>query len=120
MRKEIRVDQLRDIYYKLKPEGKWFDAGGMQFFRTVIFDSYRVEKDGVFVGCLFLTQETGTFGDTETRKFTIRWLKPDGEVISLPEFFTIETRHKADKLFKEYLLKLETHGFLNPDENLEV
>ena len=35
MRKEIRTDQLRDIYYKLKPDGKWFYAGNMRFFRTV-------------------------------------------------------------------------------------
>lgn len=119
MRKEIRADQLRDIYLKLKPRGKWFDSNSMSFFKTVIFDSYKVEKDGVFVGCLFLTQETQTGVDAETIKFTIRWLRPNGNVISLPKFFEIETRYKADKLFKEYLLELETNGFLNSDDDLE-
>ena len=108
----INVSVLKNHYKKFKPKGTWFNATEMRFFNTEIYEVCEVyAEDENFMGCLFITSEifNGSYGGSE-KKYSIRWLKTNGNVETIPEFFHYPTMHKAKKDFKIYLAQLETTG----------
>ena len=110
MIKHIDVAGLKNHYKKFKPNGTWFNDTEMKFFNTLIYDLCEVYKGKKFLGCLFITSEIFSSSSADVKKFSIRWLKTDGNVETIPEFFHYPTMHKAKKDFKIYLAQLETTG----------
>ena len=107
----ISVAGLKNLYKKLKPSGTWFNATEMRFFNTEIFEICEVyAEDENFMGCLFITSEIFNGSSKSEKKYSIRWLKTNGCVETVPEFFHYKTKVKANKDFKAYLAQLETTG----------
>ena len=106
----ISVAGLKNHYKKFKPSGTWFNATEMRFFNTEIFEICEVSKGEKFLGCLFITSEIFNGSSKSEKKYSIRWLKTDGNVETVPEFFHYKTKYKAEKEFKNYLTQLETTG----------
>lgn len=106
----ISVAGLKNHYKKFKPSGTWFNATEMQFFNTEIHNICEVYNGEKFLGCLFITSEIFNGSSKSEKKYSIRWLKTDGNVETVPEFFHYKTKYKAEKDFKNYLSQLETTG----------
>ena len=106
----INVSVLKNHYKKFKPNGTWFNATEMRFFNTEIYEVCEVYKGEKFLGCLFITSEIFNGSSKSEKKYSIRWLKTDGNVETVPEFFHYKTKYKAEKEFKNYLTQLETTG----------
>lgn len=104
----INISVLKNHYKKLKPSGTWFNDTEMKFFNTEIYDICEVYRGEKFMGCLFITSEIFNGSSKSEKKYSIRWLKTNGCVETIPEFFHYKTKAKANKDFKAYLANTGT------------
>lgn len=94
--------ELAEIYRQRRPEGHWFDADTMRFFKSRV--GLILERRGCY---WFITSERPPSGG---RRFSVRYMGQDGRIETLGPFCEL-TRYKAGKL----LDIAYNHGWTEPD-----
>jgi len=86
--KTIPFSDVREYYERTRPDGQWFSANTMKFFKS------RLPKVAYETpaGVLFISSEQGPLG---VRKYTVRRQKVDGFIETIGEFNSYRTRKSA-------------------------
>ena len=89
----ISFQNVRDYYDRNQPDGHWFDAGSMKFFKTKLPDvAYETAA-----GILFITSEVNPSG---VKAYSIRRQHVDGSIKTVGEFHSYRTSASALKAIK--------------------
>jgi hypothetical protein len=86
--KTIRFTEVREFYARNQPDGHWFDADSMRFFKTKL-PEIAYESDA---GIHFITSEVNPSG---VKAYTVRRQLPDGQINTVGEFHSYKTRAAA-------------------------
>jgi hypothetical protein len=81
----IPIQHVKFKYAESQPDGHWFDAGAIRFFKTRL-PKHAYESDA---GTFFLTSEEDPGGD---RRYTVREQLPDGDIKTVGPFHVWKTR----------------------------
>jgi hypothetical protein len=95
MSKSIPMREIREFYDRNQPDGHWFDAASMRFFKT------RLPENGVELSCggiYFVTRETNPSG---VSAYTVRRQLHDGSIKTVGEFHAYATRAAANAAIKQ-------------------
>jgi hypothetical protein len=86
--KTIRFTEVRDFYKRNQPDGHWFDADSMRFFKTKLPEvAYETTA-----GILFVTSEVNPSG---VKAYTVRRQAPDGQIKTVGDFHHFRTAAAA-------------------------
>jgi hypothetical protein len=91
--KTIRFTEVRDFYKRNQPDGHWFDAGSIRFFKTKLPEiAYETNA-----GILFITSEVDPSG---VKAYSVRRQLPSGEINTVGSFHSYQSRAAAAKAIK--------------------
>lgn len=80
--------EIREYYQRMQPNGHWFDAGSMKFFRTKLPKiAYATNA-----GHLFITSEVDPSGE---KRYSIRRQRISGDIETVGPFHHYLTRAAA-------------------------
>lgn len=93
--KTIPMREIRDFYQRNRPDGHWFDADTMRFFKTKLPENgYELSTGGVY----FVTRETNPSG---VSAYTVRRQLHNGDIKTVGEFHKYKTAAAARAAIKE-------------------
>ena len=77
--------KINELYQQRRPDGHFFDADSMRFFRSRCIGDYRMMDNGTAV---FITSEQfkPSRGPAEPRRYTVRLLDPNGAMAQYGPF----------------------------------
>ena len=84
----IPFTEVREFYDRNVPEGHWFDAGAIRFFKTRL-PKIAYETNA---GLLFITSEVNPSGD---KRYSVRRQAVSGDINTVGEFHFHKTRAAA-------------------------
>lgn len=91
--KSIPFSSVREFYQRQRPEGHWFDADSIRFFKTKLPTvAYETQ-----VGVLFITSEVNP---SDAKRYSIRRQKIDGGIKTVGTFHVYHTSADALKDIK--------------------
>lgn len=92
--KTIRFTEVRDFYKRNQPDGHWFDADSMRFFKTKLPEvAYETAA-----GILFVTSEVNPSG---VKAYTVRRQTVKGDIKTVGEFHSYKTGAAARAAIKQ-------------------
>jgi hypothetical protein len=84
----IPFTEVREFYERNNPDGHWFDAGAIRFFKTRL-PKIAYETNA---GLLFITSEVNPSGD---KRYSVRRQAVSGDIKTVGEFHLYKTRDAA-------------------------
>ncbi len=84
----IPFAHVREFYERNQPDGHWFDAATMRFFKTKLPQIAYESEAGIH----FVTRETDPGG---VSTYSVRRQLPNGEIKTVGEFHSYKTRAAA-------------------------
>lgn len=91
--KTIRFTEVRDFYKRNQPDGHWFDADSMRFFKTKLPEVAYETNAGV----LFVTSEVNPSG---VKAYTVRRQTVEGDIDTVGNFHSYQSQAAAMKAIK--------------------
>jgi hypothetical protein len=91
--KTIPFTEVRDFYQRNQPDGHWFDADTIRFFKTKL-PTIAYETNA---GILFVTSEQDPSG---VRAYSVRRQLPSGEIKTVGSFHSYRLRATAVNAIK--------------------
>jgi hypothetical protein len=90
----IRFTEVRDFYKRNQPDGHWFDADSMRFFKTKL-PAVAYETTA---GVLFVTSEVDPSG---VKAYTVRRQTVKGDITTVGDFHSYKTAAAARAAIKQ-------------------
>jgi hypothetical protein len=97
--KTIPFSEVREFYERNQPDGHWFDAGAIRFFKTRL-PKVAYETNA---GLLFITSEIDPSGN---KRYSVRRQAVSGDINTVGDFHSHATRAAALAAIK----RLHTQG----------
>lgn len=86
---KIPFQNIRTFYAQMRPDGHWFDAATMRFFKTRLPRVAYATNAGI----LFITSEVNPSG---VKRYSIRRQGVDGDINTVGEFHGYISRQAAE------------------------
>ena len=93
--KTIPFSEVREFYHRNQPDGHWFDAGSIRFFKTKLPEvAYELSSGGIY----FVTRETSPSGESN---YSVRRQLPDAKIQTVGQFHGYTTAAAARAAIKQ-------------------
>jgi len=90
----VPFTEVREFYLRNQPDGHWFDADTLRFFKSKLPTvAYELRVGGVY----FVTAETNPLGE---KRYSVRRQMHDGQIETVGEFHSYPTAAAARAAIK--------------------
>jgi len=97
---KVSMDDIKEKYQELNPEGHWFDEDTMRFFDCKLPENGYIDGDDIY----FITGERDTYMGRQPRHlYTVRRMDSEGDIDSVSKFQEFKSLMKAERALNNIL-----------------